>query len=252
MAAARIQFAEGDTFLHRRHPLAKLVVLALFVTGLLVFESRAVPIAVCALLLAVHLDPRIGLGRFAHVARNYALFGFLIVLANLLLLRQAGTALERISAGLVQALRIFDMLVVMSLFVGVTDPIDLTDVAIRGMRPIDRTGARLGELSLMLMVVFSFLPLMGEEVERLAVAQGTRCGFGRGPVSRIRSAVPLLGALVVGVMRRAEELELSLAARRYSPVAAGGRASGRRITGADCLFGGSAMILFVAGIWAKL
>ncbi len=252
MTVTGIQFVEGDTYLHRRHPMAKLVVFLMMIAGLLMFESWIVPVAAAALLPAVQLGAGLGMERYFGIARRFLFFALLIVLAHLFLLRQSGPVPERLMSGLVQSVRIFDLLVLAGIFTAVTDPVDLTDALIRGMRPLERAGARTGELSLTLMIVFSFLPLMGGEVERLAIAQGTRCGFGGGPYSRIRNSVPLLGALVVGVMRRAEELELSLAARRYSITGALRTDGGMRMAGADYLFSAIAVVLFAVGVYAKL
>ena len=252
MTIPSIQFVEGDTYLHRRHPMAKLAVFLLLIVGLLISESWIVPVAAAALLFAVHLAAGLGTGRYLGVAKRFLFFALLIVLAHLLLLRQSGPVPERLVSGFVQAVRIFDLLVLAGLFTAMTDPVDLTDALILGMRPLERMGVRTGELSLTLMIVFSFLPLMGDEVERLAIAQGTRCGFGGGPCSRIRNSVPLLGALVVGIMRRAEELELSLAARRYNITGASRTNGGMRMAGADYLFCAIAVALFAVGIYAKL
>jgi biotin transport system permease protein len=252
MTVPGIQFVEGDTYLHRRHPMAKLVVFLMLIAGLLIFESRIVPVAAAALLFAVQLGAGLGMKKYLGVARRFLFFALLIILAQLLLLRQSGSVPERLMSGLVQAVRIFDLLVLASLFAAVTDPVDLTDALIRGMRPLERVGARTGGLSLMLMIVFSFLPLMGGEVERLAIAQGARSGFGGGPYSRIRNSVPLLGALVVGIMRRAEEVELSLAARRYDITGARHMDGGMRMTGADYIFSAIFMALFAVGVYAKL
>lgn len=252
MTVPYIQFVEGDTYLHRRHPLAKLVVLLVLIAGLLLFRSWIVPVVAAVLMLAAYAKADLGIARYLGVARRFLLFALLIVLAHLLLIRQSGSVPDRLVSGSVQAVRIFDLLVSASLFIAVTDPVDLTDALVRKIRPLERVGLNAGELSLTLMIVFSFLPLMGDEVERLATAQGTRCGFESSPVSRIRNSVPLLGALVVGVMRRAEELELSLAARRYDMTGARLEDGGMRITGADYIFGAIAVALFAAGVYAKL
>ena len=252
MAIPGIQFVEGDTYLHRRHPMAKLIVFLMLIAGLLLFRNRAVPVAAGVLLFASYLSAGLGAGRYLRIAGRFLFFALLIVFAHLILLRQSGSVPERLMSGLVQAVRIFDLLVLAGLFTAVTDPVDLTDALIRGLRPLEKAGARTGELSLMLMIVFSFLPLMGYEVERLAIAQGTRCGFGRGPVLRIRNSVPLLGALVVGIMRRSEELELSLAARRFDMTSARRMDGGLRMAGADYMFSAIAAALFAVGVYAKL
>lgn len=104
----------------------------------------------------------------------------------------------------------------------------------------------------MLMVVFSFLPLVAEEAGRLTTAVATRCGFGGGLSMRARNGVALLAALVVGVMRRAEELEISLAARRYTIERACRRPSGTRPGAWDVVLLVLSLSIFAAGVYAQL
>ena len=154
-------------------------------------------------------------------------------------------------AGLVQSVRIFDLLAATGLFLAVTDPADLSGALIDLLHPLDRGGRRLGAASLMLMVVFSFLPLVAEEAERLRTAVGTRCGFGGGPLGRARNAVALVAALIVGILRRAEELETSLTARRYTLERAchpSGTGPGAWDIAILCI----SIIIFAAGLYAQL
>jgi energy-coupling factor transport system permease protein len=252
MTITGFRFVEGETYIHRRHPLAKLIASLALIAALLLLESPAVPAAFALILFAAYVSAGLGIRRYLLVVRRFILFAVLIVLAHLLLLRQSGPASELMLAGLVRALEVFDLLVIVDLFTAVTDPVDLTDSIVWSMRAFERVGAPIRELSLTLMIVFSFLPLMGNEVERLSLAQGTRCGFGGSLVSRVRGTVPLLGALFVGVMRRAEELELSLAARHYE-LSAENRAAGHApFAAADYLLCAAAVALFAAGVYAKL
>ena len=55
-----------------------------------------------------------------------------------------------------------------------------------------RFGLRVGEMSLMTMITFSFIPLMADEVRRLQLAQAARCGFPKRGPAAIRAAAPLL------------------------------------------------------------
>ena len=57
MAVPGIQFVEGDTYLHRRHPMAKLIVFLMLIAGLLLFRNRAVPVATGVLLFAFYPFP---------------------------------------------------------------------------------------------------------------------------------------------------------------------------------------------------
>ena len=192
-----------------------------------------------------------GAARYLEVARRFVLFLLFILAAHIFLARGPAPLSARILSGLVQGLRVFDLLAAASLFLAVTDPVDLSDSFIDLLRRPGGGGRRIEEASLMLMIVFSFLPLVAEEAGRLRTAVGTRCGFGGGLVRRARSSVALLAALVVGIMRRAEELEISLAARGYSSGSPrGGR--GARPGAWDAALLAVSIILFAAGLYAQL
>jgi energy-coupling factor transporter transmembrane protein EcfT len=246
-----IHYVEGDSFLHRRHPLAKLTVLLLLFAALFIFREWFVPLGVAALILAAHLHPRLGIGRFFLLARRFVLFLALIICANLILARQQGPLSARAAAGLLQGLRVFDLLAATGLFLAVTDPVDLADSLLALLRPLGKAGFPLGGLSLLLMVVFGFLPLVGDEAGRLGMALATRCGFGGGLVERARKAVPLLAALVVGIMRRSEELQLSLAARGYNVELPKRLYMKRPLNRIDYIVCGVCVALFVIGVYAQ-
>jgi energy-coupling factor transport system permease protein len=252
MAVPVLRYIHGDGCLHRRHPLVKLAILVLLYAALFLLGGWYVPVGLGIALLAAHTCVQGGTGRYLGVARRFILFLVVIVSAHLFLMHGTGSLSSRAISGLVQAARIFGLLAATSLFLAVTDPVDLSDALIDLLHPLDRKGRCLGGVSLMLMVVFSFLPLVAEEADRLKTAVGTRCGFGGGLLSRARNAVALVAALIVGILRRAEELEISLTARRYTL----GRVSRRRAGTGPGAWDVAILVLFIfmltAGLYAQL
>ncbi len=249
MSVPVIRYMQGDGCLHRRHPLVKLAILVLLYAALFLYGGWRVPVGIGVALLAAHGCVKGGAGRYLEVARRFVLFLLFIVAAHLFLIRGGGPVPARILSGLVQGLRVFDLLAATSLFLAVTDPVDLSDSLIDLLGPLGGRGGRVEAFSLMLTIAFGFLPLVGEEAERLERAVGARCGFGGNLRLRARNAVALLAALVVGVMRRAEELEISLAARKFSL----GRArhgAGVRPGAWDVALLVIALIVFAAGLYA--
>ena len=251
MAVPVLQYIHGDGCLHRRHPLVKLAILVLIYAALFLFEGWYVPAEMGLALLILYACVKGGPRRYLGLAKRFIIFLLFIVVAHLFLMREEGPLSSRAFSGLVQGLRVFDLLTATSLFLAVTDPIDLSDSLLDLVRPLDRTGRHLGAVSLMFMVIFSFLPLIAEEAGRLRTAALTRSGFGGGPLQRARGAVALLAALVVGVMRRAEELEISLTARRYSMEGIR-RSSGPRPGAWDFTLLALTIFIFAAGIYAQL
>ncbi len=226
--------------------------LILLYAALFLFGGWYVPVGLGVALLAAHSCVQGGPARYAEMARRFIIFFLLIVAAHLFLMRGEGSLSSRAVSGLVQGVRVFGLLAATSLFLAVTDPVDLSDALIDLFRPLDRSGRRLGGASLMLMVVFSFLPLVAEEADRLRTAVGTRCGFGGGLLSRARDAIALVAALVVGILRRAEELEISLTARRYTFERACRRRPGTGPGAWDVAILLISIFIFAAGLYAQL
>jgi energy-coupling factor transport system permease protein len=251
MVAPNIQYGEGNTVLHRMHPLAKLFVFLVLCCSIFIFEGWVFGAGITVVIFALYLVPERGILRLWSVLRIMPLFSLLIVLANLFLLRSGLSVQQRIMRGLLQSVRVVDILAATSLFLAVTDPIDLSDSAINALKPLRRLGVRIGELSLMVMVIFSFIPQLFDEARRLRLAQSIRSGPARGVSGFFRNVVPLLAPLVIGVFRRADEMELALRARFFSLARPRTPVHMRKVGWFDVAVCMLAIALFVVGVYAK-
>jgi energy-coupling factor transport system permease protein len=247
-----VQYRPGDTFLHRLHPLSKLFVAVLVSIAAFLFASWIAPAALAACIVILHAPNPIGFARLRAVLASMPLFVALIVLANVFLVRGGAVWWRNAETGLVQSLRIAVLIAAANLFLAVTDPIDLSDAVTRLLAPLRRVGLRVGEISLMTMIAFSFIPLMADEVKRLQLAQAARCGFPKRGPAAIRAAVPLLSPLVIGVFRRADEIDTALHVRCYrmdAPRSSCRGASWRKADSAVCAAG---LAVFIAGFYAHV
>jgi energy-coupling factor transporter transmembrane protein EcfT len=247
-----VQFAPGGTVLHRLHPLSKLFAAVLVSLAAFLFESWIAVAALAALVAVLHAPREIGPARLRVVLASFPLFAALIVLANVFLVRGEAVWWRDAIAGLVQSLRVLTLIATANLYLAVTDPIDLADAVVRALSPLRRAGLRVGEISLMTMIAFSFIPLMADEVRRLELAYAARCGFPKRGPAAIRAAVPLMAPLVIGVFRRADEIDTALRVRCYRMDAPRSSFRGRWWRTADSLVCGVALILFVAGLYAHV
>ena len=125
------------------------------------------------------------------------------------------------------ALRMVAIVLLLTLFTSLADVSDLTHGVDGLLRPFQRIGLPAHEVALILLVTFRFVPLLGQELERLLKAQAARGGeFSRGwGIKRIRQTFPLFVPLFVAALRRAEELAVAMEARGY----AGGRGRTRLV-----------------------
>ena len=116
------------------------------------------------------------------------------------------------------ALRMVAIVLLFTLFTSLADVSDLTHGVDGLLRPFQRMGLPAHEVALMLLVAFRFVPILGQELERLLKAQAARGGeFSRGwGLKRIRQTFPLFVPLFVAALRRAEELAVAMEARGYA------------------------------------
>lgn len=235
-AVAIGQCFPGRSCLHRLDPRVKLTGVGLLTLALMVNAS---PLAALAGLLAAGGLLALARAPCRYIVRGLRpllpLFGLVLVLQ--LLFYPHGAALAAGSpllwqwgplclsaASLVNLasmlLRMVAIVLLLTLLTGLADTTDLVH-AVEGMlRPFQRLRLPAHELSLVLVVALRFLPLLGQELERLMKAQAARgADFGRGRggfIRRVRRLLPLLVPLFVAALRRAEELAVAMEARGYS------------------------------------
>ncbi len=252
MAHRMAQYTPGGTFLHRLHPLSKLVVAILISLAAFLFESWIAVAALAALVAVLHAPRQIGPARARVALAAFPLFAAIIVLAHVFLVRGEAVWWRDAIAGLVQGLRVLVLIATANLYLAVTDPIDLSDAVVRAIAPLRRVGVRVGEISLMTMIAFSFIPLMTDEVRRLQLAYAARCGFPKRGPAAIRAAVPLMAPLVIGVFRRADEIDTALRVRCYRMDAPRSSLRGSWWRTADSLACAATLVLFAAGLYAHV
>jgi len=251
MAAHMARYTSGDTFLHRLHPLTKLLAAVLVCVAAFLFPPLIVPATLAVFLVLLHAPGSIGFGRLLATVKPLPLFIAIIVLANIFLVHREESWWESAGFGLAQSLRVVVIIVAANLFLAVTDAIDLADSVLIMLAPLRRVGLRVGELSLMTMIAFSFIPLMADEARRLQLAQAVRCGFPRRGLGTVRGVIPLVAPLVIGLFRRADEIDIALQARCYRVEAP---RSSLRCAGfemADYLVCVTGVLVFLAGLYAQ-
>jgi energy-coupling factor transporter transmembrane protein EcfT len=244
-------FFEGRSFLHRLHPSTKFIVLGLVCVAVFLFEGWTAPIVLTSFLMVLYFASGLGAARLYAVLRTLPVFVAIIVLARMFLVERELPLGTRAIAGALQALRVVGLVLAVHLFVSLTDPVSMSDAVGASLRPLRRAGVRVGEASLMILIASSFIPFMISEVRRLQLAQASRSGFPKRGIGAVRAAVPLVAPLVIGVLRRTDELELALAARCFRldvPRRPSGAARPRAV---DYVASIAAAVIFAGALWAR-
>jgi energy-coupling factor transport system permease protein len=229
------QYLPTSSILHRLDPRVKLTGAGLLMLVLMLRSGPGVALLGFGLALALLGLARIPLGHALRGLRPLLPL-FLIALVLQLLLyphRQAITAgsLALIAWGrvvvsgagvvslLAMLLSMADIVLLLTLLTAIADVTDIVHGIEGILQPFQRLGLPAHEFSLVLVVALRFVPLLGQEMERLLKAQAARgADFGRGRggvVQRVRQVLPLLIPLFVAALRRAEELAVAMEARGY-------------------------------------
>lgn len=219
--------------LHRLDPRVRLAGAVLFILALMLCSHPVTALLGLGVALGLLVAARIPLGYALRGLRPLLpLFAFVLALQILFYPHAAAIAAGSAevwrwgpflmsAAGLLDTaailLRMVAIVLFLTLLTGIADTTDLVH-AVEGMfRPLQRLGLPAHELALVMAITMRFIPLLGQELERLMKAQAARgADFGRGlGFTRIRRMLPLLIPLFLAALRRAEELALAMEARGY-------------------------------------
>lgn len=255
-------FVPGRSPIHRLDPRVK--ILAVVVLGVLTFQASAGAAALISLFLAVlaalsRLRPRLLLASL----RPLLAFGVLLFLIHLFFTDgQASAALsagplkvtrEGFRQGAFVAWQFFALVFLGALLTMTTGPSDLVAALEKILSPLKVLRVPTQDLAVMVSLALRFLPTLLEELDKLKTARLARgADFeAGGPVERLKAAASLAVPLLLGSIRRAEDLAEAMEARGY---ARGPRTGLRtfRLTGRDyaavLLMAGFAGLVVLAGM----
>lgn len=220
------QYLPTGSVVHRLDPRTKLLVVFGLMVMIFVLKSPSF-----YLLLALLLVIAAALSRLpAHlILRNLRAFLwlFLITFGIHLFTTQGGSippfpmwkvdiTYEGLENGLFFSCRLALLILMATLLMLTTSPMELTDGIERSLSPFKRLGLPVHELAMMMVIALRFIPVLIEEADRLRKAQLARGASFRGNlIKRAKSLIPLLVPLFLSAFRRADELALAMEARCY-------------------------------------
>jgi energy-coupling factor transport system permease protein len=228
------QYIPTGSMLHRIDPRVKLLAVVLLSVAFMVQQMLIVLTFGLFFILVLYILARIDL---RHAVRSLVpivpLFVFVLVLQLLFYPHrqaiQAGGQVvwhwqgiwiswaSFVSMGTL-VVRMVSIVLLLTLYTSLSDISDLTHGVEGLLHPFQRFGFPSHEVAMVVVVSFRFVPMLGQELERLMKAQAARGGeFGRGwGLQRIRHILPLLVPLFVAALHRSEELAVAMEARGYT------------------------------------
>lgn len=220
-------FVAVDTPLARVDGRVKLVLLlALTVLVFVVDEPWAIAVIYLLLVFVMRLA-HISARTVASAAKPVSVILAFTLLANLV--SCDGTGAVQVAGpvsldpaggirGLLAVLRIVALLGFSLCLSASTTPPQLSDACVRLMSPLARLGVPVADIGSVLSLALRFISVVGEEFQRIQMAQMARgVDFDKGSLgARIRVWTSVFTPLIVGLFRRADRLAESMAARCYA------------------------------------
>lgn len=202
--------------LHRVDARVKLIMLlcltiALFMSDVWYGLVCAAAILVCLLVISgVNIQSVMRALRPTAIVLTLSLLGNALVLsqADIAVVGTAGLSFAGLTRGLTAVVRII-LLVGFSLVMCATTTSTALAAAVSSLlRPFRHIGVPVDDLSMILTVALRFIPLVAEELDRIAMAQCARGAklFNAGVIERLRAWTSVLVPLIVSLFRRSDEL----------------------------------------------
>ena len=219
------QFFPGKSILHRLDPRTKII--SLFALLIMIFAAEGwtaylVLIVLTAGLIFLSKVPPLTVLKSVKPLSWIILFTLLIhfvshdgeVLAKVYVFK---VTTEGIIYGVKISLRLVLLIVLSSLLMFTTSPLQLTDATENLLSPLKRFGVPSHELAMMMTIAIRFVPTLIEETDKIIKAQRSRgLDFESGGfVKKLRAMVPILVPLFLSSFRRADDLAMAMEARCY-------------------------------------
>jgi len=219
---------------HRLDPRAKLLSLTLLVVTAVVASGYVTNLLVLAVVAVIVALARLPAGQVVGTVRPVLPLVAVLAVLQLLVGGASGAASAEpalltlgfirltpasIRAIVVLALRLVSLVMLAGLLTSTTTPGALTMGIEHLLRPLGAVGLPSHEIALVGTIALRFLPILGEQMEAIILAQDARGVAQRGGRWRLLANARRMAALVVplfaDVYRRAEEMVMAMLARCY-------------------------------------
>lgn len=219
-------YVPGTSVLHRLDPRVKLVLLCLWTAALFAVQSWAILLGAFAGTVALAVRAGVSLKRCLSGLAPLVIVLVVMLAASGLRFDGSGACAVAGAVGIDPAgldrgaqmvTRIVIMVLLSILLTATTTVTALTEALLSLMAPLRWLHVPVDDLATMFSIALRFIPVCGEQLDRVVMAQrarGSRIGEG-GPIQRVMSWVPVMIPMFVGLFRRSDALAVSMAARCY-------------------------------------
>ncbi len=221
------QYYSATSPIHSLDARVKLIATIVYMVSCFFVSSLPTLSLAAVAVFAAVLCARVPLGRLLAQIRPIVLFLVITSVINLFFV-QTGSAIVNlgpitihtggVEAAILYTVRFFLLLVGGSLLMLTTQPMALTDAAEKLLSPLERLGAPVSQVTLILSIALRFVPTLSQEAHNIIAAQTARGARleQKGAIAYARACVPLLVPLFASALRHAEHLGRAMDARCYT------------------------------------
>ncbi len=218
-------FIPADSPIHRLDPRFKIVSTLILLTFLFLVGSpyRLIPYLIFTIalfylskislyMLLRGIKPILFLLVFAFIFQIFFTPGKVLIKLGFLSITEEG-----LRSGTLISFRLLLLVFLTNLLTFTTSPVEITDGIEELLKFLRFAKVPSHEIAMTMSIALRFIPTLFEEADRIMKAQmarGAEFGVG-GFVKRIKSYIPLVIPLFVGVFRKAEELAVAMETRCY-------------------------------------
>ncbi|MCC8152170.1 MAG: energy-coupling factor transporter transmembrane protein EcfT [Lachnospiraceae bacterium] len=220
------QFYPADSVIHRLDPRVKLFSTILYLVALFLINGVVGWILATVFLLAVIALSKVPFVMLCKGVRAIWALIAITAVCNLFFTQGedvlfqwkiiciTGTGIHRT---IYYSLRLIYLVVGSSILTLTTSPTRLTDGMEEGLWFLAKIRIPIHEIAMMMSIALRFIPILGEEADKVKKAQMARgADFEEGNLlQRVKSLIPILVPLFVSAFRRANDLSLAMEARCY-------------------------------------
>lgn len=219
------QFYPADSLIHRLDPRVKLLATVIYIVCCFLFKGVIGLILVVAVLVVAIALSKVPPKKMLRGVK--ALWPLLAITAFFNLFFSKGELLWSLGiltitdSGLHNAIfysiRLVLLVIGTSVMTLTTSPSKLTDGMEEGLKIFSKMGAPIHEIAMMMSIALRFIPILGDEAEKIKKAQLARgAGFDEGGlVQKAKGLIPILVPLFVSAFQRANDLSMAMEARCY-------------------------------------
>ncbi len=220
------QYYPSNSIIHKLDPRVKLMGTLVYVLSLFIFRGiagfAAVTIGLAVLIWFSKVPFRYmvkGLKAIVVILAITAIFNlFLTPGEPLVSFWKFRITQEGLKSAAFMMVRLTYLILGSSVLTLTTTPNHLTDGMEKSLRPLNKIGVPVHEVSMIMSIALRFIPILVEETDKIMKAQLARgADFESGNlIKRAKSMVPLLVPLFISAFRRANDLAMAMEARCYN------------------------------------